>query len=100
MPLYGPGLYTIALPSRRHVVIVQTIRIEPIVERGDRTVVLEGAAIPHAPKRRHLVIAGPATSGHGEGGVRADRHRQQIKAPAVLVGYREVLNRCQFVVRV
>jgi len=46
VPFDGPGLYSVAFPSSRHVVIAQTIRIEPVIKGGDRTVVLEGAAIP------------------------------------------------------
>src|SRR5438093_1167430 len=47
MPFHRPRLHLVPFPSRRHVVVPQTARIEPVLEGCDRTIVLERAAIPH-----------------------------------------------------
>ena len=42
----------------RHVVVTQTRRIEPVVQRSNRSGMLQRPAVPEAFQRGHLVVAG------------------------------------------
>ena len=42
----------------RYVILSQTCGIEPILERCNRAIVFERPSVPHAFKRRYLVIPG------------------------------------------
>ena len=53
----APGHF-VADEAGRHEVMAQTSGIEPFLQCGHRSVVIEHAAVPHALERRHFVKAG------------------------------------------
>src|SRR5271154_603329 len=52
------GLSIVPLETRRNISRIETGRVEPVFDRGRRTIMAERAAIPNALKRWHFVIAG------------------------------------------
>src|SRR5262252_6294761 len=67
---HRPSLNTISLETGRHVVVAQSSRVEPVLERRARAVVREHPAVPDALERRHLVIPGTAPRAQRQNRVR------------------------------
>src|SRR5689334_17658923 len=64
MPHNRSPLHTNRIPSRRFEIRPQARGVEHLFERGQRSIMQEPAAIPHALERRHLVIACPLAREH------------------------------------
>src|SRR5262249_49592655 len=89
-----------ALPARRLVLALQAARVEPVLERGDRSVVLERTSVPEAPQRQHLVIAGAPPRAECQRRAGPDRLFQDVVPLAVLAQHREAVHRSQLVASV
>src|SRR5580704_3290466 len=53
------GLSIVSFETRRNISRIETGGVKPIFESGGRTIMAEGATIPHTLQRRHLVIPRP-----------------------------------------
>src|SRR5581483_3032525 len=84
----------------RDVVAAQPGRIEPVFERSDGAVVLEGAAIPEAFKRRDFVIAGPFVSLQRVSRIGSKAFFEEVK-PLLVIGRRlKAIHRDNRIVRI
>jgi len=64
MSLHRACFDPVPTKTSRHVIVAEALRIEPILERRDRAVVLERSAVPDATQRSHdLVRAEPDALG-------------------------------------
>ena len=77
------------LKAGRHIVVSQPARIEPVLERRNRSVVLERASIPDTVERRHLVVPGPAPRHQRQARIGPDRPRAQIQFLEMAFGHLE-----------
>ena len=100
MPFHRARLDAVALEPRRHVVVFQAIRSEPVFERGDGAVVFKWAAIPDAFERRYFVIARAAPCLQRQTRVSADRHGQDVVFLFVFGRHAEAINGREFVIRI
>src|SRR6185503_14203442 len=78
VPRQRACLYINAAKPCRDVIVAQAARVEPVFQRHDGAAVLERAAVPYAPERRHLVVARPSPGLQGKIRVRPDAVGQYV----------------------
>src|ERR1051325_1370653 len=100
MTPYGTRLHAIADESGGHVIVAQTLRIEPVFQGSDAAVVFKWSPIPDTPKRRHFVIAGAATRSKSQAAIRANADWESVGPQFTVRIEFEVAGWCKFVVRV
>lgn len=83
MTFHGARLEAVSDMSGRHVIVAEPPWIEPVLERGHRSVVLERTAVPHAFERGNLVVPRAATRLERRSRICSDRAARDVKAAEV-----------------
>jgi hypothetical protein len=100
MSLNGVSLFAVGFEAGWHVVIVQAIGVEPILQRRAPSAMAEHAAVPDSLERRYFVVAGATASLERQIGIGANGDWQYLVLRPMIGGHGEAFGGSELVVGV